>query len=238
LATSAPSRIPTSLYLPPSRVYIGWSDWQGGFANLASPFEPQSSRNRLARLAAWHPTSWLPWLRGDDARPMVRLGDLFSPDVPRWFVETALRALYRRGDVDWQLVTQHAGRAAEVLAGYPGPRHIWLGSRIETQRDADENVAVLAGIEGFPVRFLACAPLREPVRLGLVASPGIVWVAIGGTYGHRPRGIVMERQWAIEAVQEARQAGAAVLWYGAGGKRPDLDPKLAGKRWQEWPKEE
>jgi protein gp37 len=216
---------------------VGWSDFYGGVARLADPFDPVASRGYLVQLSRWQPADLdTAWLRGPGSQPTCRVDDIFTADVPDWFIEDTLRTLWRRGDVDWQIVTRHIDRAQALLARLPGPRHIWLGVAVADQAAAWQ-VPVLAATTTFPTRFVAADPLKEPIWLGLVAANAeqrnIAWVVAGGVVG------AFERQWAVDLLHETHQAGAAFHYCGCvSGSRwnHDFEARLAGKQWKELPR--
>lgn len=95
--------------------------------------------------------------------------------------------------LDWLLLTK---RPANIAGMAPWkrkwPRNVWLGTTVENQKVAEENVPVLCAIPA-AVRFLSCEPLLGPMELtrwlkatGSKAR-GVNWVIAGGESGHHSR---------------------------------------------------
>lgn len=143
-----------------------------------------------------------PFKNGRD-RPAVFIGDmtdLFGPWVPFDLLDAILAHCALRPDVDWLFLTKHPdlmrcyfedGRydiqhAVEkiwfkndgrtVKFAWPLP-HIWLGTSVENQDQADKRVPELIATPA-AVRFVSAEPLLESVSLDRISA-----VAAGGPSG-------------------------------------------------------
>lgn len=94
--------------------------------------------------------------------------------------------------LDWLLLTK---RPQNVAASVPWtrkwPANVWLGTTIENQKYANENVPLLVSLPA-AVRFVSCEPLLGPLDLkkwlkSTTRRHGIDWVIAGGESGHHSR---------------------------------------------------
>jgi protein gp37 len=193
-----------------SRSKAGWADFAGQDADFIAA--GYCDAVKMQRLAKWQPSP-IPLRRGPESKPMCSLCDVFDPKVPRWVIEDCFKVLYHRADIDWQIVTHHIDRAAEMLRGFPGVPHIWLGCSVEDQRSVEQRLPVLTSLQQFPVTFLRVTSLAEPIRLP-APPPWVICDARPAT-----------QQLVVDLLQDVRGAGMK-FWYGA---------YLLGKVWQEWP---
>jgi len=95
--------------------------------------------------------------------------------------------------LDWLLLTK---RPENVACSVPWkrkwPLNVWLGTTVENQKVAKQNIPLIVSIPA-AVRFLSCEPLLGPMDLKKWLKPsgknrrGINWVIAGGESGHHSR---------------------------------------------------
>jgi protein gp37 len=120
--------------------------------------------------------------RGPAARPMVFVcdtGDLFHKAVPASAIVRALDVFYERSDVDWQVLTKRADRAAFIITRWLKgrglaelPPNIWLVFSVEDATHAWQRVPHLVDVPA-AVRGLSVEPILGVLDLSawLYACP-------------------------------------------------------------------
>lgn len=191
---------------------------------------PPATTDRSLKKAVW--TDLFKWdkdAQKDNVRRRVfvqSMSDFFEdhPQVIPWR-ERAFKILEQLQWLDVQLLTK---RPENILRMAPPhwldnwPAHIWAGTSVEDQKNADERIPHLMAIPS-KVRFLSCEPLLGPVdlwgarydqpdgsRLGAIsgwADYAINWVIVGGESGPHRR--PMDLQWARDIQRDCKAAGTA-----------------------------
>lgn len=113
--------------------------------------------------------------------------------------------------LDWLLLTK---RPENVACSVPWskrwPGNVWLGTTVENQRYANENIPLIVDLPA-AVRFVSCEPLLGPINLKNWLKPrgkrGINWVIAGGESGHHSR--PMNPMWAEDLRDQCTDAGVA-----------------------------
>ena len=151
--------------------------------------EAQSKRNPRA-FGSWvpgeprrrtSPTYWkqpLAWNRKAAAeRRRARvfcasMAEVFDNQVPYDWRDDLWRLIAETQDLDWLLLTKRPQNIAKMLPEpaihfrappWPWP-HVWLGTTVENQQEADRRIPHLLSVPA-TVRFLSCEPLLGPVEL-------------------------------------------------------------------------
>jgi protein gp37 len=195
----------------------------------------REAREQRARLAAE-----VPW-----DRPRVfcaSLADVFEarPELDAWRAD--LWALIQEcTELDWLLLTKRPENVRGMVPArwlgrtqyadeVPGrwPSHVWLGTSIEDQEQADARIPHLLAVHA-PVRFLSLEPLIgrvdlskayqvSPERGGTLAYPlevneggyqRVDWMIIGGESG--PGARPCDVAWIRDLVRQGRAAGVATF---------------------------
>jgi protein gp37 len=66
----------------------------------------------------------------------------------------------------WQLLTKRPENVTRMIPWTGAwPRHVWLGTSVERQREADWRIPLLLAVPGVHVRFVSCEPLLGPLDL-------------------------------------------------------------------------
>lgn len=115
------------------------------------------------------------------------------------------------------------------------PANAWVGTTAENQRWADIRLPFLKEVPA-PVIFVSAEPLLGPLDLRPYLSFAR-WILIGGESGEGSRR--MDPQWALDLMQQCRDAGAAIHFKQTGevlAKEMGLKHK-AGKKMEQWPLE-
>jgi len=194
-----------------------------------------------------------PFRRGPGTRPILfpcDLGDLFHPRVPDDFILEALQVMIGREDCDWLILTKRISRARLLFERYlPGrpPRHLWIGTSISIEEDAETRLADLYKIMA-PIRWVSYEPALGPVDWhrwlrpnGKIIGPSLFgsclspidWLVCGGESGSRRR--PFNKDWA-RAARDACQENNVAFFYKQGSHvRPGQDRELDGRTWSEYP---
>jgi protein gp37 len=120
------------------------------------------------------------------------LADVFDNQVPPEWRDDLWRLIEATPDLDWLLLTKRPQNIEGMLPEFweKVKRNIWLGTTIEDQKHADQNVPHLLKHDS-AVRFVSCEPLLGPLNLmeyiGRVFSPTLDWVIAGGESGPHAR---------------------------------------------------
>jgi protein gp37 len=141
--------------------------------------------------AHWHaPISWNRRLEGTEQRHRVfcaSMADVFEDrrdlDVHR---ERLWKLIDATPNLDWLLLTKRPEVAARLDPwGASWPGNVWLGTTVENQKRADENLPALLQIAA-KVRFISAEPLLGSIDLSRYIS-GLNWVITGGESGPKAR---------------------------------------------------
>jgi protein gp37 len=145
----------------------------------------------------------------------------------------------------FQVLTKRPGRAASFWAGLQTatggavkwPRHIWLGTSVETQKYAP-RIDVLARVPA-PVRFVSAEPLLGPLRLydKYLLHHSVHWVIVGGESGDTAR--PLDLLWVRQIITDCKAAGVPVFvkqlgtqWARRRGSRD-----FKGEDMKDWPED-
>jgi protein gp37 len=165
------------------------------------------------------------------------MSDLFHADVPDDFVRRIFEVMLHADRHIYQVLTKRPARAARFVARhrnlFPGgdvPRHIWLGTSVETQAAA-YRVNHLRAIP-CNVRFLSCEPLLGPLEISLA---GIHWVIAGGESGRGYRPVNLD--WVRELRDQCVESDVPFFFKQVGGYTPKAGGRrLDGVEWNEFPR--
>lgn len=175
---------------------------------------------------------------------VMSMGDFFEdhPQVVEWRRD-ALHLISQLRNLDFQVLTKRpenvirmieAGTGRNADAWFADCDHVWIGTSVENQEQADKRIPELLKIPA-RVRFLSMEPLLGQVdiswasttpgvhhwpngrnRFGFWGSGyhsarldvcGIHWVIVGGESGHGRR--AMQVSWAQSLHDQCKQAGVA-----------------------------
>lgn len=181
---------------------------------------------------------------------VMSMGDFLEdhPQVVEWR-NRAIDLLYHLTNTDVQLLTKRPENAHRFLPeswfeGY-WPAHIWIGTSVEDQEQADIRIPELLKIPA-KVRFLSCEPLLGPIDLtdvrpgigtkdeysvnvllneqtlfnrpwDLPSNNRVDWVICGGESGSNAR--PMNPVWAREIRDQCRAGGVPFFMKQMGGER-------------------
>lgn len=195
------------------------------------------------------------------ARPRVfslSMGDWLDPEVSVQWLARMLNVIRETPELDWLLLTKRphcfdqrmnrvwietiGSRKFPALAPWIGawtrgdaPKNVWIGTTVETQKDADRRIPQLLEIPAW-VRFLSCEPMLESVDFRNIEelmssfkrSPHgwhnwlrqrIHWVICGGDSG--PHARPMNPTWACSLRDQCQEAGVPFFFkqWGEWGRR-------------------
>lgn len=148
------------------------------------------------------------------------MSDWAHDDVPDAAVHQALDAFEQNPTVVFQLLTKRPVRARKILVARYGnsgvPANMWIGVSAEDNRVA-ARLKVLRSIRertgGTGTFFVSVEPIVGPTDQ--LDFSGMDWVITGGESGGKAR--IMQRDWLMPAVENARKQGAA-LWHKQSGQ--------------------
>lgn len=103
-------------------------------------------------------------------RPRVfcaSMADVFDKDAPDGERERLWSLIEATPELDWLLLTKRVGNVYRFVPMWVDggwPAHVWLGSTIANQEEADRDIPKLLAIPA-AVRFLSCEPLLGPLNV-------------------------------------------------------------------------
>lgn len=159
-------------------------------------------------------------------RPRGRVLLLTDPfGAPPGTAAELLDAAGSARDLAVTLLTKHPERA---LAAVPAswreawPEHVWLGTVVECERDAEARVPALVSVPA-PVRFLVCEPAHltewlydDDVPTSPEGSRAISWVIVSGGVG--PDALPFDLGRVRDLIGQCREAGVPVLVHRLGAR--------------------
>lgn len=188
------------------------------------------------------------------------LADVFDNQVPGEWRADLWKLIFATPDLDWLLLTKRPQNIAEMLpptAFWNEIKwHVWLGTTVEDQKHADQNIPHLLQHDS-AVRFISAEPLLGPIDLtglatgkwaGLIGSEtmsafrpnkdhkdlfdgSLNWVIAGGESGpHARPGSI---QWYRSLRDQCAAAGVHFLfkqwgeWKPAGARRAEEPGRFA-----------
>ncbi len=115
-------------------------------------------------------------------------------------------------NLDWLLLTkrpQNVWKFAPARWMQDGfPPHVWIGTTVENQEEADRRIPHLAQLPA-RVRFLSCEPLVGPVSIRRWVSD-LHWVITGGESGNHFRPV--DPQWFRDLRDDCARASVPFLF--------------------------
>lgn len=165
------------------------------------------------------------------------LADVFEdhPAIhPNWRYDL-FGMIERTQNLDWLLLTKRPENVMSMLGARISAQtwleansHVWIGTSVEDQEQADKRIPILMGIPA-RVRFLSMEPLLESVDVSHYVVPqfaaddprhypwrdGVDWVIVGGESGHNCR--PMQAKWAEEISEACYGTGTAFFMKQLGG---------------------
>ena len=184
--------------------------------NFGHAFEDlQLHPNRLAHVGRFRPIP-----AGDGTRlPHLvftnSMSDAWHEKIPTEFIHKVLDVMEAHPTTIFQVLTKRPIRARQILVDRYGnsgiPANFWVGVSAEDNRVA-ARLNVLRSIKertgGTMTAFVSVEPIVGPTDA--LNFTGIDWVITGGESGGGAR--VMQTEWLMPAVENAKLAGAA-LWH-------------------------
>ncbi len=174
------------------------------------------------------------------------MGDLFHELIPDEMIGWIWSKMLEFPQHTFQVLTKRPGRMRELVTrfteeaerkGLRSADHIWLGTSVENQEQADKRIPELLKIPA-AVHFLSCEPLLSDVKLPYeaigrcygcqscqfqgfhqITSPKIQWVIVGGESG--PNARPMHPDWVRNLRGQCQAAGVPFFF----------------KQWGEWEEE-
>lgn len=174
------------------------------------------------------------------------LSDFFDNQVPDEWRADAWDMIRKLRNLDFLVLTKRPQNIRKMLPldwgeGWP---HVWLGTTVENQQEADRRIPHLLAVPT-AVRFLSCEPLLQLPELSAIdisgheevlplgagwlgrlepgerEHPRIDWVIVGGESGPGARS--MNIDWARDLRKQCASAGVAFFMKQLGGERDKRD---------------
>jgi len=181
---------------------------------------------------------------GEDGRPRPRLvfvnsmSDLFHEQIGEGFRGEIFDTIDHNSRTIFQVLTKRPMTMARVIeqryAAAGVPRHLWLGVSAEDNRVKGrlDQLRRLKERVGNFTAFVSVEPLIGPVDRH--DYTGLDWVLIGGESIQMGRWRKMDIDWARQARDQARAAGAAIWFkqFGMWQNNPLYRQAPAGRHWE------
>jgi protein gp37 len=173
------------------------------------------------------------------------MSDLFHEKIPFEFITEVMHEMDRNEQHTYLILTKRPRRMAEYFdeAYYDCtlPRHIWLGTSIESRRwvARASELSNAAAFAGWPHTFFSLEPLLESLApfdwLERASTTG--WVIAGGESGphYRPAEIQWFREVRDYCLNRSERRGIPFFLKQLGGMRPGGPALLDGREWRELP---
>jgi protein gp37 len=206
---------------------------------------PRGKRYRTSKAKWREPLAWNRKAQQADVRRKVfcaSLADVFEdhPQLPPWRADL-FDLIDRCPNLYWLILTK---RPENILSMWPGDyrEHVWLGTSIANQRNADEFIDRLLPCRDLvPFLFLSVEPQIAYVDLEpwLSPKPLLDWVIVGGESG--PNARPFQIKWAADIIDQCGQANVAVFVKQLGSNAYDGKRRLQlvdshGGDIHEWPR--
>lgn len=148
------------------------------------------------------------------------MGDLFHDDVPTEFIEKVMLVAYDCPQHTFLVLTKRPERLQETRVRnlflncfMNKTGNIWLGVTAENQEQADWRVPILLEVKALApdtiTAFVSIEPMLGPISIERCVMSSIDWIIVGAESGPKRR--VMDIYWAINVVEQCRQASVPVF---------------------------
>lgn len=135
--------------------------------------------------------------------------DFFLPEADEWRKE-AWAMIKERSDIEFLILTKRIDRFPVSLPSDWGDGYgnVNLGCTVETQKLADERLPLFLS---YPIkrRFIACAPLLEPIDLSNYLH-GVEHVTVGGETSRNAR--LCDYEWVLNLRKQCENANIT-FWF-------------------------
>jgi protein gp37 len=142
------------------------------------------------------------------------MSDLFHKSVPEWYIASVFEVMMKADWHIYQVLTKRPERMADVLKRVKSADHIWLGTTMENQKEADERARIFRRV-GPAVRFLSLEPMLEPIHVPFIEKWN--WVIVGGESG--PGARPFDWNWARSVRDQCREYDVPFFMKQGGGIR-------------------
>lgn len=144
----------------------GWVEWGNHPRKRTSAAlwnEPRKWQKKAAEFFAEH---------GRRRRVFcASLADVFDNQVPTEWRDDLWKLIEATPDLDWLLLTKRPQNILKMLPlSWDAVKgHVWLGTTVEDQKHADENIPHLLKYDS-AVRFISAEPLLGPIDLTMIGG--------------------------------------------------------------------
>lgn len=158
------------------------------------------------------------------------MSDLFHRAVPFEFVRQVFDVMEEASHHTFQVLTKRPETALRYSRDLPWPKHVWLGTTVETQLYT-HRIETLGRVPA-KTRFLSLEPLLGPIPL--LPLHGIDWVIVGGESG--PGARPMKKRWVTQVRDQCIAEGVPFFFKQWGGvNRKRAGRILDGRTWDDMP---
>jgi len=207
--------------------------------NPKSPKETKYYPEKLTRLVKTKFVEGdVPFRRGKGSRPMVfvcDMGDLMHPLVPTDFIESAIRKLGEREDVDWQILTKRPKRLCYVETPYGWPENVMIGVTIESRKHIERIGEILEGT--MAKTFVSNEPCLERFTKDDIEHAKdwcVDWWICGAESGDNRR--PFDIQWAKDIRDYCEEFDIKFFFKQGSSFAPGKFDTIDGKEYKEFPK--
>ena len=158
------------------------------------------------------------------------MSDTFHKDVPVEFIQTMFQKFSQYPQHTFQVLTKRSERLKELSSQLTWHPNIWMGVTVE-KADYVHRLDDLRST-GAHVKFVSFEPLLGPIPVECIHD--LDWVIVGGEKHLKPRPMKLEWARSIRDVCIQRNIAFFFKQQSCTSKK-DSNPKLDGKRWQQFP---
>lgn len=205
---------------------MNWEPWTGcykisdgcTYCYFYGPYSKRYGQSAVQKTAEFH-KPLVKTAKGDFKIPGGKIvatcfaTDFFLPEADEWRIQ-AWAMMKERSDLDFLILTKRIDRFPVSLPSDWGDGYdnVNIGCTVETQTLADHRLPLFLS---YPVkrRFVACAPLLEPIDLSPYLE-GIQHVSVSGESGREAR--ECDYDWVLDIREQCVKAGIT-FWFKATG---------------------
>jgi len=183
----------------------------------------------------------LKWNKGAEKKGIrykvfcASMADVFDNAVPKEWRADLWDLIKATPNLDWLILTKRPQNITKMLPndwGFSGYDNVWLGTTIENQKVANQNLPIFLDIPA-KIHFLSCEPLLEEINL-IDFLPFLDWIIVGGESGKGAR--PMNPEWVRSIRYDCSHTKTPFLFKQWGGEnKKATGRKLDGKTYTEFP---
>jgi protein gp37 len=164
---------------------------------------------------------------------VTELGDLFHDKVPDEFISKVFDVLIQVPQHRFYFITKRAERLGQLGPHLPWKPWMWAGVTVESEKYLS-RIDELRKLPKEVNKFVMMEPLLSAMpKLNL---DDIDWLIVGGETNKKGKFRTMEKEWAINLRDQAKNAGLPFMFKHWSNKTHNSEPALLqGEMWNEIP---